>query len=116
MWIRESEWQALLPKDPKVGQEIEIPENLVYRLSRFHLIDNTRGEPPMWARNEVRNAALKLVVSDITKDEVRLKLTGATLLATDADEKMQNGDTMLRCWGKSATNLPKERSLSLMLS
>ena len=87
MWIRESEWQTLLPKDPKVGQEIEIPANLIYRLARFHLIDNTRGEPPMWARNEVRKASLKLFVSDITKEEVRLKLTGAILLATDADEK-----------------------------
>jgi hypothetical protein len=87
LWIRAAEWQALLPLDPQKEQEIAIPAQLMYRLARYHLIDNTRGEPPMWARSEVRKAELKLNVAEITKDEVRLKLTGAFLLATDADIK-----------------------------
>ena len=87
LWIRAAEWQALLPKDPKKDQEIAIPAKLMYRLARYHLIDNTRGEPPMWGHREVRKAELKLIVAEITKDEVRLKLTGAFLIATDADVK-----------------------------
>lgn len=88
LWIRADEWQALLPKDAKPGQEIAIPAKLLYRLVRFHLIDNTRGEPPMWARRDVRTADVKLVVAAVEKSEVRLKLTGAIVLATDADVKL----------------------------
>jgi hypothetical protein len=39
----------------------EIPETLSRRIARFHLIDNTRGEPPMWTSAEVRKAELRLV-------------------------------------------------------
>jgi hypothetical protein len=59
----------------------------MYRLARYHLIDNTRGEPPMWARGDVRKAEVKIVVEEVTASEVRIKLTGAILLASDADPK-----------------------------
>jgi hypothetical protein len=87
LWIRADEWQALLSKDAKKGQEVAVPATLMYRMARYHLVDNTRGEPPMWARREVRNAEVKLVVEEVTLSEVRLKLTGAVLLASDADPK-----------------------------
>src|SRR5947207_560426 len=52
LWIKANEWQALVPKDAKKGQEIAVPANLVYRIARYHLVDNTRGEPPMWTRRD----------------------------------------------------------------
>ena len=87
LWIRADEWQALLSKDAKKGQEVTVPATLMYRMARYHLIDNTRGEPPMWARREVRNAEVKLVVEEVTAREARIKLTGAILLASDANPK-----------------------------
>jgi hypothetical protein len=87
LWIRANEWQSLIPKDAQKGQEIAVPAKLMYRLARYHLVDNTRGEPPMWARGDVRKAEMKLVVEEATKSEVRLKLAGAFVLATDADAK-----------------------------
>lgn len=87
LWIKAEEWQALLPKDAKKGQEIAVPAPVLHRLVRFHLIDNTRGEPPMWARREVHKAEVKLVVDEVSATEVKLKLTGAVLLATDANVK-----------------------------
>jgi len=59
----------------------------MYRMARYHLVDNTRGEPPMWARRDVRNAEVKLVVEEVTAREARIKLTGAILLASDANPK-----------------------------
>ena len=85
LWIRAEEWQALMPKDAKEGQQIAIPEKLLYRLARFHLVDNTRGEPPMWQSREIRKADVKLVVEKVQATQVRLKLTGSLVLATDAD-------------------------------
>jgi hypothetical protein len=87
LWLTADELQALMPKDAKPGQEIAIPSAVTYRLARFHLVDNTRGEPPMWTKQQVRSASLKLIVDAATENEVRLKLTGGILLATEADVK-----------------------------
>lgn len=87
LWLTADELQALMPKDAKVGQEVSIPPSVAYRLARFHLVDNTRGEPPMWSKQQVRSLTLKLVAEAINTDEVRMKLTGAVLLSSDADVK-----------------------------
>ena len=87
LWIRADEWQAITPGDARKGQEIAIPMKLMHRLARYHLVDNTRGEPPLWARREVHKLEMKLVVEEVTAREVRLKLTGAALLATEAEVK-----------------------------
>ena len=46
LWISASE-HAALTKD-------QLPQSLLQRLARFHLVDNTRGEPPMWRENEIQ--------------------------------------------------------------
>ena len=37
-----------------------LADSLVRRMVRFHLVDNTRGEPPMWRQNEIRLLDVKL--------------------------------------------------------
>ena len=32
----------------------QLSKSLLKRIARFHLIDNTRGEPPMWKDNEIK--------------------------------------------------------------
>ena len=46
LWIRADEHAALAK-----GQ---LPPSLMKRLACFHLVDNTRGEPPMWHENEIK--------------------------------------------------------------
>lgn len=46
-WIRADEHKALAK-----GQ---VPDSLVVRMARFHLVDNTRGEPPMWEAEEIQS-------------------------------------------------------------
>jgi hypothetical protein len=46
LWISANEHAALAK-----GQ---LPQNLLKRIARFHLVDNTRGEPPMWNDNEIK--------------------------------------------------------------
>lgn len=50
LWILKDEIEALA-----AGR---FPERLAKRIARFHLIDNTRGEPPMWAPDEVKELTL----------------------------------------------------------
>jgi hypothetical protein len=52
LWVRKDEREALARG--------EVGEDLRMRLARFHLIDNTRGEPNMWKRTEVRKMELAL--------------------------------------------------------
>ena len=52
LWILEDEVAEL-------GRGV-FPERLARRIARFHLIDNTRGEPPMWRPGELRAVRMEL--------------------------------------------------------
>jgi hypothetical protein len=52
LWVSRSEHQALV--------DGELPVSLQQRIARFHLVDNTRGEPPMWRPNEIRSLDVNL--------------------------------------------------------
>ena len=52
LWISANEHAALAK-----GQ---LPQSLLKRLARFHLVDNTRGEPPMWRENEIKKLEGKI--------------------------------------------------------
>jgi hypothetical protein len=65
LWITKEEHQALVK-----GQ---FPRRLQQRIARFHLIDNTRGEPPMWHNDQVRS--LNIVYKNG-------KVTGTVALST----------------------------------
>ncbi len=52
LWLRKDEAEALARG--------ELPEGVKARLARYHLVDNTRGEPPFWRADEVRRLELKL--------------------------------------------------------
>lgn len=52
LWIRKDEHEALARGD--------FPESLLIRLARFHLVDNTRGEPPMWQASEIHKSVATL--------------------------------------------------------
>jgi hypothetical protein len=46
LWLTREEHRALARGD--------LPTTLMHRIARFHLVDNTRGEPPMWLPDDVR--------------------------------------------------------------
>jgi hypothetical protein len=66
LWILKDEIEALT-----AGR---MPDRLARRIARFHLVDNTRGEPPHWSSAEIKDLRLDL------KDG---RLTGTAKLATD---------------------------------
>lgn len=86
VWITPQEWRSIVPADVKAGQVIELPASITERLCRFHLLDNTRGEPPMWKKEEIRRSDIKLTVDKVTPDEVTMTLRGSALMTTNADE------------------------------
>ena len=46
LWISANEHAALAKS--------QLPQNVLKRIARFHLVDNTRGEPSMWNGNDIK--------------------------------------------------------------
>ena len=85
LWLTEAEWKSLIPARPKQGASQPVPPAIAQRIARFHLIDNPRGEPPMWNHDEIRKSDLRLTVIEATRERTRLQLDGTVLLSTGAD-------------------------------
>jgi len=85
VWLTEAEWKSLIPAQPKLFDRAAVSDGIAERIARFHLIDNTRGEPPMWQRRDVRSRKMNLTVTEVTADSVQMKLEGSVLLSSDAD-------------------------------
>jgi hypothetical protein len=84
LWLTESDWKSLIPDDPQKGAKFAVPAAIAERIARFHLIDNTRGEPPLWRPQDIRKRVLTLQVEDVSADRVTLRLEGEVLLSSDA--------------------------------
>jgi hypothetical protein len=85
LWLTRDEVQKLAPAKVETGFTYDVPQAIADRLLRFHLVDNTRGEPPFWKREHVRRGAMKLRVVRVTAEGVEVRLDGDALLATDSD-------------------------------
>ena len=57
-WVRDDEVEALSGGI--------VPDSLITRIARFHLVDNTRGEPPMWHADQVVAAEASLRAGELT--------------------------------------------------
>lgn len=52
LWLRRDEAEA-------IARGI-VPVSVQQRLARYHLVDNTRGEPPMWRADEIKHLEMAL--------------------------------------------------------
>lgn len=64
LWVSRTEHEALVRGD--------VPVSLQRRIARFHLVDNTRGEPPMWKPGEIRQLEMQLT-GGLLRGVVRLE-------------------------------------------
>lgn len=84
MWIPQSEWQALIPKNPKEGDSGPVPLTLKLRVLRHHL-DPERGlgEAQWFTRATADDGELNWIVESVSPQEVRLRLEGHAKLRRD---------------------------------
>jgi len=77
MWIPKSEWQALIPKDPKVGDRGSLPDAMQLRIFRHHL-DPERGlgEAQWFTRSTLDDGELNWVVESASPKQLRMRIEG----------------------------------------
>ncbi|MDA1015146.1 MAG: hypothetical protein O3A00_11925 [Planctomycetota bacterium] len=61
---RDNLWLSKAEHDALVGGTI--PQSLQQRIAMYHLVDNTRGEPPMWNEKELRKIDMKITDGKIS--------------------------------------------------
>lgn len=70
LWIKPDEWKELASTQ-------QVPAALARRIARFHLVDNTRGEPDLWGKNDVKTFEMKLEAESTQKGVVTYKVRGS---------------------------------------
>lgn len=70
LWLTKQEHQDLVAG--------ALPDSVLRRLARYHLVDGTRGEPPMWQPGEVREL-------EVTRKGKRIQ--GRVVLRTDDEAR-----------------------------
>jgi hypothetical protein len=84
MWIKESEWQAIVKPNPVKGDRYPLLDAVADRMTRAHLISGMAyGECGICGKNEVRARSLVLTVTDVTPATVQLRLEGSAALGAD---------------------------------
>lgn len=76
-WFTHEEMLSFIPASEAPGSRHALPWPVVRRFARFHIIDNVRGETPMWGEQDIRHAALFTEVVARKGDQLILRLTGA---------------------------------------
>lgn len=69
VWLKATE-HAELAKC--IGEGGDVPPTIAARIARYHLVDNTRGEPPRWSQSDIKNLELQ-IVDGMIKGRVHLE-------------------------------------------
>jgi hypothetical protein len=90
MWIKESEWKAIVRPNPAPGDRYPLLEAVADRMTRAHLIMGMAyGECGICDRKAVRARTLSLTVTDVSADRVELRLEGSAALGADYDTSVK---------------------------
>ena len=79
VWFSKEEAKHWLGDNPQPGDIHQVPDDLVFRLARFHLVDSVRGQTPRFTREGVRGSKISTEVASRDGASVELKITGETV-------------------------------------
>ncbi len=89
-WFTKEEMHMWLPDDPQPGDEYTVPQLLVNRLARFHLVDNVNGQTEPYATSEIMDSVLTVTITKIEGSEISFRIEGETLTDTDGTWRMRD--------------------------
>lgn len=84
LWLKQEEWQTLVPKHPKVGQTFPVTNGVSERIFRFHLNPTlVYGETNGLRKSDVRDGRLTLKVEAVSETTIKMRMEGFALLGSD---------------------------------
>jgi hypothetical protein len=82
-WFRKEEVARMLPRQFAKKTEWKLPDDLVQRLCRLHLVDNVRGQTNGYAPKSVQEAEINCKVTRIKKGVVTIRLAGKVKMSQE---------------------------------
>src|SRR5262245_54996732 len=95
MWLTEAEWKALIPTDNKKGDKFLLPDALIERMCRYHLLSNAMGSRigDTWGavgpaqKRGIRAKEATLTVESVSPANICLTLDGFVHLGNAFDPR-----------------------------
>jgi hypothetical protein len=87
LWLTAAEMQALGKIHSKSDADAPLPAAIARRIARFHLVDNTRGEPHFWKSGEVKSNTITLTRSTTVAGKTSYTVSGTVQLATTNNDR-----------------------------
>jgi hypothetical protein len=123
-WFTREEARSMIPDSRKPDDQHRVPENLVRRLARLHLLDSVRGinDAHPYEDKDIQKAEMFLRVDTLEGDLLRLKIEGATravepplrvVRPSRADEEERGYEAKLL--GRATYDVKEEKFLSFEL-
>ena len=79
-WFNKDELKSMLPTKFEKKTTWDLPDALVKRVARLHLLDNVRGQTAVFPKDGVKEAAIKCTVEKIKRGVVHFVMEGAVKL------------------------------------
>ncbi|CAN5628184.1 hypothetical protein BH11PLA2_BH11PLA2_12900 [soil metagenome] len=87
LWLTADDVKALNALPKKVDDVSSLPDAIVRRMARFHMVDNTRGEPNFWKSAELKTNPVSVSVSKSDADGVEYQVAGIVILGTKKGDR-----------------------------
>lgn len=90
LWVYQDEVKQMLCA-PKPGCAFKLPAALALRMARYHLMDNVRGTPDMWAASEVKRADFTARITGDTPALRTISFEGRFEMASSSGRRGYSG-------------------------
>lgn len=84
VWLKEEEWQSIIPTNPIMGKKTQMPDAVRDRICHWHIAGGYHCLPGYYVKDSFKFKAMWLVVDDVTPQSITLRVHGAAAIPTDA--------------------------------
>lgn len=82
LWLTAAEQKSLIPENPQIGQTHDVPTKLARRIALYGLVPQTLWVvEETWKPNSVLAEELKLTISEVSAEKMRMRVHGSALLS-----------------------------------
>jgi hypothetical protein len=89
VWFSKSEARSWLPGQITLGATGQVPQKLVARLARVHIVDTVKGQTIPFENNELYDSKISTEIVSVTDNLVQIKITGQTNAASEKTNRRQ---------------------------